>query len=248
MMGPLLKRLEQEEDAASRLEIIEQALRPPEPQLLDTCVIQNLDWIDCKIESEGSVTWDDAAVGDLTRKYGAELASDLIDLGILYKQLERRGEYPWLVCDAAKVEASRLRGPIQQRLGQLFRFFRGHQEDWSIDAYPGIALGLLFASQRVRVSPLILRGLGVRSTEEIYVADGPLSFLRDLGDRVVVAHALLANIPVVMTTDRARFWRYHSLLNELGLEVMRPSEVLQLYVPYWDALDTEFARRRAATQ
>ena len=72
------------------MNLIEEALRPPEPQILDTCVLQNLDWIDRKLEAEGSVIWDDAAVADLERKYGVDLANDLIDLGILYKRNEIR--------------------------------------------------------------------------------------------------------------------------------------------------------------
>lgn len=45
MTSPLKAKLEQEVDAARRIEIIEQELCPPEPQLLDTCVLQNLDWV-----------------------------------------------------------------------------------------------------------------------------------------------------------------------------------------------------------
>ena len=92
MTSPLKARLEQEVDAARRIEIIEQELCPPEPQLLDTCVLQNLDWVDRRTESDGSLTWDDGAVADLTERYGAELANDLIDLGILYKEFEDRSE------------------------------------------------------------------------------------------------------------------------------------------------------------
>ena len=246
-VSPLEERLEKELDPAHRLDLIDATLRPPEPHLLDTCVVQNIDWVDRQLESAGSITWDDAAVVDLGRKYGADLANDLIDLGILYKEFESLGGYPWLVCNAADKEAARLRGRKGQRLGELIRFFRGHQEDWSCDAYPGITQGLLFNSWSTRVSPLLLRGLGVSSIEEVYAAGGPLSFLPDRGDRVVVAQALIANVPVVLTTDRQTFWKYRGSLNHMGLRVMRPSELLQLYLPYWEAIDAEFARRRRET-
>lgn len=95
------------------------------------------------------------------------------------------------------------------------------------------------------MSPLILRELGVKSAEEVHTADGPLSFLADRGDRLVASHALLSNIPVVLTTDRKTFWGQRDRLLDLGLRVMRPGELLELYEPYWAMLEAEFARRRA---
>lgn len=246
MTRPLKVRLAQEVDAASRIEIIEQELCPPEPQLLDTCVLQNLDWVDRRIESGGSVTWDDGAVADLTERYGAKLAGDLIDLGILYKEFENRSGYPWLVSRVAQEEASLAAGVKGVRLLSLLGVFRGHQDDWSDEAYPGIAKGLLFARRRIRVSPLLLRGLGVMSVDEIHSATGPLSFLPDEGDRMVAAGALIANVPVLLTTDQRTFWRYHIELDALGLAVMRPTQLLKLYEPYWQALDEEFMRRSDA--
>lgn len=239
-------RLEHEVDAARRIEMIEQELCPPEPQLLDTCVLQNLAWVDRLIESCGSIKWDHAAVADLTERYGAELANDLIDIGILYKEFENRGGYPWLVSRAAQGE-TRLAGGVKGvRFISALDFFRDHQDDWSRDAYPGVAQGLLFASRRFRVSPLLLRGLGVTSVDEIHLATGPLSFLSDEGDRMIAAEALVANIPVVLTTDRATFWKHRVKLDAFGLAVMRPTELLKLYEPYWQALDEEFMRRRDA--
>jgi hypothetical protein len=94
------------------------------------------------------------------------------------------------------------------------------------------------------VSPLLLRGLGVNAVDEIHSATGPLSFLPDGGDRLVAAEALIANVPVVLTTDRATFWRHRPELAAFGLALMRPTELLTLYEPYWDALDEEFKRRR----
>lgn len=176
MTRPLKSRLEQEVDAARRITMIERELGPPEPQLLDTCVLQNLDWVDRLIESCGSITWDDAAVADLTERYGAELANDLVDIGILYKEFENRGGYPWLVSRTAQGEAGLAGGVKGVRLISALDFFRGHQDDWSHDAHPGVAQGLLFASRRVRVSPLLLRGLGVTSVDEMHSATGPLSF------------------------------------------------------------------------
>lgn len=247
MTRPLEGRLEHEVDAGRRFEIIEQEICPPEPQLLDTCVLQNLDWIDRRIESaRGCVTWDDASFADIAQRYGPELPNDLLDLGTLYKEFQNRSGYPWLVSEAAQAEFS-LAGDIKGvRLNSLLDFFRGHQDDWCDDAYPGLAKGLLFPSRRIRVSPLLLRALGVTAVDQIPSETGPLSFLPDGGDRLVAAQALIANIPVVLTTDRSTFWRHRAELNAFGLAVMRPAELLRLYEPYWEALDEEFMRRRDA--
>lgn len=239
----LHESLNEELDPARRLYLIDQALCPPEPQLLDTSVLQNLDWIDRQREGAGTVTWDDAAIADLARKYGSDLADDLIDLGTLYTQFEYRGGYPWLVCNTVEGEVGSFDGAKAERLKDAFQFFRGHQKEWSDDAYPEIAKGMLLASGPPRVHPLVLRGLGVNSLEEVYAMEGPLSFLADRGDREIAGHALLANIPAVVTTDRHTFWRYRRLLKEFGLHVIRPTELLKLYLPYWDALDAEFRRR-----
>lgn len=182
MTSPLKARLVQEVDAARRLEIIEEELCPPEPQLLDTCVLQNLDWVDRQIELNGPMSWDKAAVADLSGKYRAELANDLIDLGVLYKEFANRSGYPWLVSRASQGEAGRAGGLKGARLLSILDFFHGHQDDWSDDAHPSVAKELLFPYRNIRVSPLLLRGLGVSSVDEAHSAKGPLSFLPDEGD------------------------------------------------------------------
>lgn len=245
-LSSLKAALRQQEDPAARIDLIEEALCPPEPQLLDTCILHNLDWIDRLLESQGSVTWDDEAIRDLESRYGTEHARDLIDLGVLYKKFESRSGYPWLVSRSAQGEVSPVGGTNKgKRLWSLLDFFHGHMDDWCDEAYPGLAKGLLFHSRHTRVSPLLLRGLGVNSIDEAHSAAGPLSFLPDKGDRMLAVEALIANVPVVLTTDRATFWRYRVQLDCLGLSVMRPTEPLELYEPYWEALDLEFNRRRA---
>lgn len=241
----LQERLIAEEHPGRRMDLIDEALCPPEPQLLDTCVLQNLDWVDRQLEAKGSIVWDDVTTADLVAQYGTELARDLIDIGILYKRFEDRSGYPWLVCDAAVEEAGLLQGTRGPSVRNLIEFLVQHQGDWSNDAYPGITQGLVLAKGRGHVSPLILRGLGVKLVEEIHAVDGPLKFLPDRGDRLVASHALLSNIPVVLTTDRKTFWAHRDRLLALGLQVMRPGELLELYEPYWAMLEAEFARRRA---
>lgn len=239
----LAAQLEREDHPGRRLDLIDHALRPPEPQLLDTCVLQNLDWVDREIaRNDGQVSWDEEAEAGLIRRYGVELANDLLDLGTLYKRFEYDGGYPWLVCSAAMDEAGRSRGLKGVGLRDIANFFMGHQEDWGTSSYPGIAQGLL--TSQGRVSPLILRGLGVSTPQAVFSADGPLYFLPDLGDRLIAAHALFANVPVVLTTDRKTFWNHRAELLGFGLQVMRPKELLDLYEPYWEALAGEVRRRQ----
>ena len=67
-------RLRSERNPGERLHIIEESLCPPEPQLLDTSVLQNLDWVDRKLEAaEDGVDWDDAAVAELEARFGEGL-------------------------------------------------------------------------------------------------------------------------------------------------------------------------------
>ena len=242
-MNTFLEKLAKEDNPGKRLDLIDEALRPPEPQVLDTCVLQNLDWVDRRIEEAGSVIWDDITITDLKQKYGADLADDLIDLGTLYKEFEYRGGYPWLVCKASVEEASLFQGEKGDRLRGLLRFLIGHQRDWSMDAYPGIAGGLLLDANPNHVSPLILKALNVKKAKEVHSETGPLAFIPDRGDRKIAAVALLSNIPIVLTSDRATFWKHRESLKEMGLQIMRPSELLSLYLPYWNAMNVEFKRR-----
>jgi hypothetical protein len=244
--GDLRSRLFSESDPGHRIDIIDEALLPPEPQLLDTSVLQNLDWVDRRLKGvEGGIHWDDRAVAQLESRFGKELAADLLDLGTLYKQFEHYGSYPWLICNAALDEANVLQNEKGERLRQLLSFLSGHQEEWDSDSFPGIAKGLLLSRRGARVSPLILRALGVGTSEELKARDGPIAFLQDRGDRNVVAQALLANIPVILTTDRRTFWIHRDRLRDLGVEILRPPELLDRYVPYWKAMEYEFARRHA---
>lgn len=111
MVSSLDEILKATSSPSERMDLIDNALRPPEPQLLDTCILQNLDWVDRQLEEKGQVVWDDAALLNLSSDYGVEMANDLVDLGVLYKEFEDRGGYPWLVCGLNSTEASRLGVP-----------------------------------------------------------------------------------------------------------------------------------------
>ena len=240
----LMSILENMADPGRRMEIICGLLRPPEPQLLDTCILQNLDWVDRQIEEKGDVVWDDGAVRTLATQYGREMAVDLIDLGMLHTRFEHFGGYPWLVCETNFSEGAPLYGGKGERIRKITRYFYGHQEDLYVHSYPGTATSLLTENNSIRVSPMILKGLGVETVDQVTSGDGPLSFLHDYGDRLIAHYAIIANIPIILTTDRRTFWKHRDALKEFGVHVMRPSELLDLYEPYWAALSQEFERRR----
>lgn len=122
------------------------------------------------------------------------------------------------------------------RVRQIIDFFTGHQTDWSDCSYPTVAKGALLEG-RGRVSPLILRALGVETSEAVVHPHGPLGFLSDHGDRLVAAHAILANIPVILTTDRKTFWSQREQMAQFGVAVVRPAELLKLYRAYWATSD-----------
>ncbi|MEF2144176.1 MAG: hypothetical protein V3573_01920 [Desulfovibrionaceae bacterium] len=227
-------------DSKRRIKSVDVNCRPPEPQLLDTCVLQNLDWIDRQLEMKGQIVWDDAALLSLSTRYGVDTANDLVDLGILYKEFEVLGYYPWLTCKTNFIEVSATRRECAATVNDMLCFFKGHQEDLSAQTYSGVALGLLDEVESARVSPLLLRGLGVKSVSDVFLCDGPLSFLPDAGDRQIAGSAVLANVPVILTTDRKTFWKHRKTLSDFGVQVMRPTELLNLYEPYWEALFDEF--------
>lgn len=152
--------------------------------------------------------------------------------------------YPWLVCNSAIEEAGLLEGLKGARLRQILSFFASHQDEWGRDSYPRIAQGILLSQVPLTGSPLVLRALGATTPEHLADYAGPLSFLPDRGDRLLATYALLSNVPALLTTDRRTFWVHRARLQEMGIQVLRPSELLTLYFPYWEALDLEFARRR----
>jgi hypothetical protein len=120
------------------------------------------------------------------------------------------------------------------------------QEDWGTSSYGPVAPGVIDPTVKAHPNPLILRGLEVSSVQQIVADDGPLAEFRDLGDRALIRDALLAGVPAILTTDLKSFWAKRAVVAEYGLQVWRPSETLDAYVPRWKADDEEFARRRAA--
>ena len=118
------------------------------------------------------------------------------------------------------------------------------QEDWGTDSYGPVAPAILSPESTARPNPLILRGLGVSSVEEIVAANGPLAEFRDRDDREIIREALLRGVPAILTTDLRSFWAKREVVLEYGLEVWRLSDALRAYISRWNAQEEEeFARR-----
>lgn len=225
------------------MQLIDSTLLPPEPQLLDTCVLQNIDWVDRQLVKNNSIFWDDKAVGELASRYGTDHADDLIALGSLYKAFEYRGGYPWLVCAKNFSEAEPAMGERGDRLRDVIRFFQGHQDDLSVHSYPKVSIGLLSLA-KPSVHPLILRSMNVSDFSQLSEDTGPLRFLKDDGDRFIAATAIASNVPAILTTDKKSFWAKRLELEKFGAEIIRPRELLEKYELYWAACEHEFERRR----
>lgn len=217
---------------------------PPEPMLLDTCVVQNIEWVWDRIEEPNGGQWTEERVQRLEEQFGARLANELLCLGYLVNHLQWEG-FPWLVSASAHGEIARFRG--RKRPGVLRGWTRLSelQADWEMDSFRGVAPSVLDPTGDVRVNPLILRGLGVSSVEEITADSGPLSSLRDAGDRALVRDAMLSGVPAILTTDLRSFWSRRDALYEFGVEIWCPSDALTAYEPRWAADAEKSARRRA---
>jgi hypothetical protein len=115
---------------------------PPEPQLLDTCTIQNLNWVDRTLaEAGGTIKWNRRRLECLAERYGPKQAKDLVDLGTLYVEFECRGAYPWLVSRVSVEECGVLHGEKGDEIRGMLRHLAGHQEDLSPASYPSVAVG-----------------------------------------------------------------------------------------------------------
>ena len=150
-----------------------------------------------------------------------------------------------MLCHYSLIEARRFKGFRLKRLESLNRFFSGFLEELPCDGYPGVAVGLLRAHNLNLVSPVLLKGAGIDRAEDMFLPDGPLSFLPDYGDRVIAGHAIFANVPAILTTDRTTFWNHRQRLAEFGVRVMRPTELLSMYETYWAALEKGAGGSRA---
>ena len=212
--------------------------------LLDTCIIQNIEWVWDRMEGAEGGSWSDERVQALEHRYGRTYANELLDLGSLVDELQWQG-FPWLVSASSRTEFERLRSDKRTQLIAGWSRLSDHQEEWSIESFRGVAPAVLDPTPEARINPLILKALGVTESKEIVEDDGPLGVLNDMGDRMLVRDALLAGVPAILTTDLKSLWRHRAALYDLGVEIWRPSDALTAYWPKWARETASLARPRA---
>lgn len=222
---------------------------PPEPLLLDTSVVQHLDWVWKRLDE--NIEWTDDTVKALESRFGPALVDELFALGHLVIRFEWDG-FPWIVSASSEAEIKRARRANRTDLAGGWEYFAGHQEDWGLDAWGSIAPGMLspstfFPDSRFRVSPLLLRSLGVATVEEIVDVDGPLRAFRDAGDRAVIREAIVSGAPGVLTTDLRSFWAHRDDTLQWGVEIWRPSDLLLAYDLWTEPVEARGSDRSSAS-
>lgn len=205
---------------------------PPEPMLLDTCVVQNMEWVWGRIDDDAPEP-SPADDEQIRRRYGAAFAAELFALEELAYRLRWSQGFPWLVSQETQDELRRVSGSKGEGLITGWQYFAGHNEDWAPDSFGSVAPAMLFQRPGLTASPLILKGLGVDTEEQIITAGGPLRVLRDEGDRRLVRTALISGVRAILTTDLRSFWSRREALFSLGIEIWRPTDALTAYVECW---------------
>ena len=213
---------------------------PPEPMLLDTCLIQNIEWVWDRLETPEGGQWTDEQVTLLEKRFGRDFANELLSLGYLVDYFQYAGGFPWLVSRSSEAEIRANGRPVAKKVLRGWTRLADAADDWTPSSFRGVAPGVLRPVGEVLINPLILRGLGVSSIAEIVADGGPLHFLRDTGDRALARDALLASVPAILTSDLRSFWSHRQFLYGLGLEVWRPSDALDAYETQWAARKARF--------
>jgi hypothetical protein len=195
---------------------------PPSPMLLDTCLIQHLEFVMDILGEE--FVWPADTDSWLTRRYGAELGSDLIALGNAVAYTYPRGDPPWAVSQTSWEEVAQIGGEKGSRL-------RGWWQDWAAyweglcEAFPDVDADALW--QPVPAEDPNQLELFVAPRERGYerAIDEGFGPFADLGDRALICDALRANVPAILTTDIRSFWTHREWLHQVGIEVWRPRDL-----------------------
>ena len=195
---------------------------PPQPMLLDTCLLQHLEFVmdllgDALRWPPGSSSW-------LRRRYGDQLGGELIALGEIVAFLLPRQPPPWIVSETSLLELQRLGSA---KGGRLRAWWYEWADFWAgyAEAYPEIATEAL-APPPAATTPgqLALFELPSRSRLDLE-SSSPLGPLRDAGDRALVRDALRCDVPAILTTDLRSLWSHRTWLYQTGIEVWRPTDL-----------------------
>jgi hypothetical protein len=195
----------------------------PDVLLLDTCVVQQLEWVRTRAPSLN----DDAGWRSVRRLYGSVMAQELKALVGLRGPVERVREQPraWVVGRSSWEELGRAPSHRRIQLLEEWRFWRERatcfSDDSDIEPWP------LFSSlpeENGWPGPGQDHIPGFESESGVVGARvfGPF---RDSGDVQLIHEALTLGVPGILTTDLKSFWRHRRWLYERGVEVWRPSHL-----------------------
>jgi len=205
--------------------------------LLDTCVVQNIEWVYARHSEDRE--WTSSEEESLVARYGKPHANELLALWDLVGAFEEASStLPWLVSESAREELNRHPGTKRARLVQGWSYWDESADEWGIEAFGTVAPSSL-RSGLTNVHPLVLRGLGVSSYEQIIDSDGPLSEFRDEGDRKIIRDALVCGVRAILTTDLRSFWNERAALDPYGIEIWRPTDLLVAYESRWQLERTQ---------
>lgn len=210
---------------------------PPAPMLLDTCLIQHLEFV-MDILGEAFI-WPANAERWIRRRYGPELGEDLIALGDIVAFLFPRQGPPWAVSETSWDELSKIGGTKGSRLRGWWSDWAGCWEGW-IEQFPDIDADALWPNDtaadpsqlQLFESPAPVRHLDLAT-------DGSYGPFTDNGDRALIRDAIRSNVLAILTTDVRSFWAHRSWLYQAGIEVWRPRDL-------WVAIDPRVARSTVA--
>lgn len=201
----------------------------PTPVLLDTCVVQHLTWVyERQQEPDG---WSDDHFLQFRHRYG-QLADEIRSLWDLVEIYEHDFAMapPWLVSAASRVELERISDSRRAQVLATWDWYRQNSDDWAPGSFATIAPGLL-ESEPLAPNPLLLKALKAERFDALLDDGGPLASFPDRGDRRLVREAIFAGVQTLLTTDFRTMWRHRREAAELGLVILRPSELLDLVAP-----------------
>jgi hypothetical protein len=200
---------------------------PAEPMLLDTCVLQHLEYVGGLTDHEYDLS--DNAAESLLVEHGPTLGPELVALADLFIVLGRSDAPPWAVSEVSLIEFEKLDNEKGSGLRAWWR-------EWA-DYFAGCVLSGWYP--HIDAERLVVRSIPAVSEGQLSLpivppqwplaaeCIPPLAPFRDAGDRALIRTAMRAGIPAILTTDLNSFWRHRRAAYALGVEIWRPTDLFQ---------------------
>jgi hypothetical protein len=182
--------------------------------------------------------WPPNAERWIRRRYGTVLGEDLVALGEIVTFLYPRQGPPWAVSETSWEELSKIGGAKGSRLRAWWSDWASYW-DASADQFPEVDSATLWGSEAMaRPGQLQLFEAPAARWRDRAI-EGGFGPFADAGDRALIADAVRAKVPAILTTDVRSFWTHRAWLYQAGIEVWRPRDL-------WLALDPRVARSTVA--